>query len=86
MKLRNETTQRQQVFLINGEALNVQPGEVVEVDVSLFYAEEIVRLSKCFKVIEEVAVRTPRPPRNKKVQEETPKEVPEEKEEDGGNE
>lgn len=71
MRLINETTQNQQIHFINGDVLNVKPGaETKEINESLLYTDEIVRVKSILKM--KIQERTERK-REEKEEKEVPK-------------
>lgn len=51
MKLKNKTSQPQEIHLISGDSILTMSEEIVDVDVSLVYLHELTRASKFFDEI-----------------------------------
>ena len=60
LKLTNKTGNPQQIMFCDGSSAVVAPGDEKVVDLGSVYTEEIQRLSKFFKIEEEVVVQPKR--------------------------
>ena len=52
IRLRNGTTQNQQIHFIDGSVQNLSPGKVKDIDPSKIYREELERVSSILTVVE----------------------------------
>lgn len=67
VRVRNKTEQFQQINFIDGTAKNVEPRGYLEIDFDTIYKDELERIKKFFKVVDEMITVPDMPKRSIKI-------------------